>query len=159
AIDKIENIGIEKVKEELKSKGFSQNAIVWIEQVIIKKGNSNEMLDVLTNYLHASEIGQKGISEMREIFGKTSNLKLQTSNLEFDVSLARGLNYYTGAIMEVKAKDVAIGSVAGGGRYDDLTGIFGLPNVSGVGISFGVDRIYDVMEELKLFDALKTEHS
>lgn len=158
AIDKIEKIGIEKVKEELKSKGFSDNAVVWIEQIINRKKSSKEMLDVLTNYLHASKIGQKGILEMREIFEKISDLSLQTA-LEFDISLARGLNYYTGAIIEVKANGVQIGSVSGGGRYDDLTGIFGLPNVSGVGISFGVDRIYDVMEELKLFETLQTEQA
>ena len=159
ALDKLDKIGIEKVKEELFSKEFSKNAVVWIEQVLIQKGNNKEILAVLTNYFHSSEIGRKGISEVEKILDQISNLKSQISNLQLDISLARGLNYYTGAIIEVKAKDVYIGSICGGGRYDDLTGIFGLPNVSGVGISFGVDRIYDVMEELKLFDELKSEQS
>ena len=157
AIDKLDKIGIEKVKEELSEKGFSENAIVWIEQVLIKKGNTKEILVVLENYFHASETGKKGISEIENIFSTISNFKLQTSNLEIDISLARGLNYYTGAILEVKANDVQIGSICGGGRYDDLTGIFGLPNVSGVGISFGADRIYDVMNEKNLFPDFSSE--
>jgi histidyl-tRNA synthetase len=161
-LDKLDKIGIEKVKEELKEKGFNDNAVAWIEQILIQKGDSNEMLDVLDNYLSGLETGKKGIEEMKIILDLILNFELRASNLEFDVSLARGLNYYTGTIFEVKVNDprsTFTSSILGGGRYDDLTGIFGLPNVSGVGISFGVDRIYDVMEEMKLFDQLNLQSS
>jgi histidyl-tRNA synthetase len=146
AIDKLDKIGLEKVNEELKSKGFSSDAIDKLQPIINLKGNYSEKISSLKNILSASEIGKKGIEELEEVFSST-----QTSNLELDITLARGLNYYTGSIIEVKAKDIAIGSICGGGRYDDLTGIFGLPNVSGVGISFGADRIYDVLQEKNLF--------
>ena len=161
AIDKIDKIGIEGVKQELKTKDFSNISIAWLEQILIRKDHPNEMLKVLDNLLFDSEIGKKGIEEIRKIIESFSDFKL-ASTISLDVSLARGLNYYTGAIIEVKVNDSRssfTSSVLGGGRYDDLTGIFGLPNVSGVGISFGVDRIYDVMEEMKLFDQLKLQSS
>ena len=133
AIDKLEKIGLENVKAELLERGLSQEAV-----------------DRLREVLAASETGQKGIAEMETIFGYVERLGIDLQ-VELDLSLARGLNYYTGAIFEVKALDYAIGSICGGGRYDDLTGIFGMPNLSGVGISFGADRIYDVMTGLNLF--------
>jgi histidyl-tRNA synthetase len=147
AIDKLDKIGLDKVNEELKSKGFSEEAINKLQPIINLKGNYSEKISSLKNILSVSEVGKKGIEEVEEVFSHLSSL----SNLELDITLARGLNYYTGSIIEVKAKDVSIGSICGGGRYDDLTGIFGLPNVSGVGISFGADRIYDVLQEKNLF--------
>ncbi|MCX6292368.1 MAG: histidine--tRNA ligase [Bacteroidetes bacterium] len=152
AIDKLDKIGIEKVKEELAGKGFSSASIGWIEEVLKVKGDHKEMLGILKNHLSSSETGKKGIEEIETIFALNPELKIQ--NLELDLSLARGLNYYTGAIIEVKVNDkrsTFTSSICGGGRYDDLTGIFGLPNVSGVGISFGADRIYDVLEEINGF--------
>jgi histidyl-tRNA synthetase len=146
ALDKIDKIGIDKVKEELTGKGFSENSLVWLNEISKVKGKKGETIAVLENYFSFFETGKKGIEEIETIFSMT-----QTKNLELDITLARGLNYYTGSIIEVKAKDVSIGSICGGGRYDDLTGIFGLPNVSGVGISFGADRIYDVLQEKNLF--------
>jgi len=146
AIDKLDKIGLEKVNEELKSKGFSEQAISQLQPIINLKGNYSEKISALKNILSNSETGKKGIEEVEEVFSLT-----QASNIELDITLARGLNYYTGSIIEVKAKDVFIGSICGGGRYDDLTGIFGLPNVSGVGISFGADRIYDVLQEKNIF--------
>jgi histidyl-tRNA synthetase len=148
AIDKLDKIGLDKVNEELTSKGFSHEAIKKLQPIINLKGNYSEKISALKNILAESDIGKKGIEEIEEVF---SNFKLQTSNLELDITLARGLNYYTGSIIEVKANEVSIGSICGGGRYDDLTGIFGLPNVSGVGISFGADRIYDVLQEKNIF--------
>jgi histidyl-tRNA synthetase len=148
AIDKLDKIGLEKVNEELKSKGFSEDAISKLQPIINLKGDYAKKISALKNILSTSEVGNKGIEEVEEIF---SNLKSEISNLELDITLARGLNYYTGSIIEVKANDVSVGSICGGGRYDDLTGIFGLPNVSGVGISFGADRIYDVLQEKNLF--------
>jgi histidyl-tRNA synthetase len=142
---------LDKVNEELRSKGFSEEAINNLQPIINLKGSYAEKIASLRNILSNSEVGKKGIEEVEEIFSSIANLKPQTSNLELDITLARGLNYYTGSIIEVKAKDVSIGSICGGGRYDDLTGIFGLPNVSGVGISFGADRIYDVLNEKNLF--------
>jgi len=155
AYDKLEKVGKEGVVEELKQKGFSEQSIKKLNPFI---SNRNE--DVIDRIITAKDfpVLQKGYDEAFNIVSILSKLKLGHI-VEYDFSLARGLNYYTGAIIEVKAKDVSIGSICGGGRYDDLTGIFGLPNVSGVGISFGVDRIYDVMEELKLFDALITEQT
>lgn len=153
AIDKLDKIGVEKVNEELKSKGLSDEALKKIQPLFSFKGSNEEKLSFLKSYLTTSEIGKKGIEELEYIF----NSEIQNSNLVLDITLARGLNYYTGAIFEVKVNDprsTFTSSVLGGGRYDDLTGIFGLPNVSGVGISFGVDRIYDVMDEMKLFDSL-----
>jgi histidyl-tRNA synthetase len=146
AIDKLDKIGLDKVNEELKSKGFSDEAISKLQPIINLKGSYADKVSALKNILSNSEVGKKGIEEIEEVFSFAN-----VSNLELDITLARGLNYYTGFIIEVKAKDVSIGSICGGGRYDDLTGIFGLPNVSGVGISFGADRIYDVLQEKNLF--------
>jgi histidyl-tRNA synthetase len=154
AIDKLDKIGIDGVNKELAENGISSSSIEKIQPLLSFKGNDSEKLNFLKQLLASSEIGLKGISELECVLkAKPQN---ENSKVELDITLARGLNYYTGAIFEVKA---AIGdfipSITGGGRYDDLTGIFGLPNVSGVGISFGVDRIYDVMEELNLFPAEK----
>lgn len=151
ALDKLDKTGIENVNEELLQKGLSQQAIKTLQPLLEFKGNADEKIIFLKNLLSDSVIGMKGIEELEFVIN-TSNC----SNLEHDLTLARGLNYYTGAIFEVKSQTVSIGSITGGGRYDDLTGIFGLPNVSGVGISFGVDRIYDVMEETGLFDKLES---
>jgi histidyl-tRNA synthetase len=150
AIDKLDKIGIEGVNKELSEKGLTTEAVQKLQPILFLKGDSFSKLEDLKKILSSSETGLKGISEVECVFEylKTVNV---SADLEFELTLARGLNYYTGAIFEVKAKDASIGSIAGGGRYDDLTGIFGLPNVSGVGISFGADRIYDVLNELKLF--------
>ncbi len=150
AIDKLDKIGLEKVNEELVSKGIPQAAIDKLQPIILLEGNNKDKLDILRNSLSGSEIGLKGVDEIEYILNKYSLLGL-TSELQLDLTLARGLNYYTGAIFEVKALDVQIGSISGGGRYDNLTGIFGLPNVSGVGISFGADRIFDVLNQLELY--------
>jgi histidyl-tRNA synthetase len=150
AIDKLDKIGIEKVKEELAQKGLTETHVNTIEEYLSIKGNDVEKLTQLKKLIGNSETGRKGIEEIEYILNyeqpQTPNPKLQT-----DFTLARGLNYYTGIIFEVKAVNVQMGSIGGGGRYDDLTGLFGVPDVPGVGISFGVDRIYDVMEELNLF--------
>ena len=148
AIDKLDKIGLEKVKEELTQRGLTAEQISIIEKYLLITGSNEEKLQQIKSLLGESEIGKQGIEEL-----ETVNLQSQISNLQFDFTLARGLNYYTGIIFEVKAKNVQMGSIGGGGRYDDLTGLFGVPNIPGVGISFGVDRIYDVMEELKLFPA------
>ncbi len=150
AIDKLEKIGLEKVNIELSEKGVSDEAILKLQPILALEGNSAEKINQLENVLSASEIGMKGVDEIKTLFGYIEKLNLQTE-VELDLTLARGLNYYTGAIFEVKAKDVAIGSICGGGRYDDLTGIFGLPDVSGVGVSFGAERIFDVLTQLELF--------
>jgi len=150
AIDKLEKIGIEKVKEELKANGLSEKSIEKIENYINIQGSNSEKLEKIETITGGSETGKKGIEELKFILGFLNNEdSKQTINLDF--TLARGLNYYTGTIYEVKAKDVQIGSIGGGGRYDDLTGLFGVPNMPGVGISFGLDRIYEVMEELNIF--------
>lgn len=148
AIDKLDKIGIEKVKEELSQRGLKDQVAI-IENYLSIKGSNEEKIQQLRNLVGENENGNKGIEELQYIL----NYKLQTQNskLAVDFTLARGLNYYTGIIFEVKANNVEMGSIGGGGRYDDLTGLFGVPNIPGVGISFGVDRIYDVMEELKLF--------
>lgn len=151
AIDKLDKIGVEGVEKELRERGFSDEAITNIGSFLSWTGSNAEKLTRMEAVLSNSEIGKKGIEELRFIFKYIDLLGLEKAELEFDVTLARGLNYYTGAIFEVKANGVQMGSICGGGRYDDLTGIFGLPNVSGVGISFGADRIYDVMNELNLF--------
>jgi len=152
AIDKLDKIGLEKVNEELISKGLSENAINQLQPLIELKGTNQEKIEVLKQMLSGSEIGKKGIEEMEYIFSRVSSKA--NSEVELDITLARGLNYYTGAIFEVKANAGGLtSSICGGGRYDDLTGIFGLPNVSGVGISFGADRIYDVLNDLNLFPA------
>lgn len=150
AIDKLDKIGLEKVNEELLSKDLSQEAIDKLQPIILLEGSNSQKLQTLKTSLAASEIGLKGVEELEFILAKTELINLK-SELELDLTLARGLNYYTGAIIEVKALDVQIGSITGGGRYDNLTGIFGLPGVSGVGISFGADRIFDVLNQLDLY--------
>ncbi|MBN1990006.1 MAG: histidine--tRNA ligase [Bacteroidales bacterium] len=151
AIDKIDKIGIDAVNKELEEKGIPREGIEKLQPVITLSGTNEQKLSTLKGVLAQSEVGMKGIEEVEAILSYLSGLGAMHVDIELDLSLARGLNYYTGAIFEVKAKDVAIGSICGGGRYDDLTGIFGLKNVSGVGVSFGADRIYDVMLQLNLF--------
>lgn len=150
AIDKLDKIGIEKVKEELTERGLNNDQINIIEKYLSITGTSDEKIIQLESLIGNNETGQQGIMEIKHVL---SNSQLSTINCQLipDFTLARGLNYYTGIIFEVKALNVQMGSIGGGGRYDDLTGLFGVPNVPGVGISFGVDRIYDVMEELQLF--------
>ena len=150
AIDKLEKIGIDNVRAELSERGLEQEAIDRLQPILELSGSNSEKLNKLRDVISCSETGLKGIAEMEEIFGYVEALGLNLP-IELDLSLARGLNYYTGAIFEVKSMDYAIGSICGGGRYDDLTGIFGMPDTSGVGISFGADRIYDVMTGLNLF--------
>jgi histidyl-tRNA synthetase len=150
AIDKLDKIGLEKVNDELASNGISEAAIRKLQPFLQLSGNTREKLEQLKQVLASSEIGLEGIREVAYIFDKADRVSLR-NELVLDLTLARGLNYYTGAIIEVKALDAEIGSIAGGGRYDNLTGIFGMPGVSGVGISFGADRIYDVLEQLGLF--------
>jgi histidyl-tRNA synthetase len=150
AIDKLDKIGIEKVKEELSQRGLDEAQINTIEKYLAIDGSNEEKLLAATALIGNTEIGKAGIKEVVYVLNY-SQLTTHNSQLTTDFTLARGLNYYTGIIFEVKAKGVQMGSIGGGGRYDDLTGLFGVPNVPGVGISFGVDRIYDVMEELKLF--------
>jgi histidyl-tRNA synthetase len=157
AIDKLDKIGEDEVVKELKEKGVSDKAIDIIKPLFSLKGSNAEVIAKMRTILASSEIGQKGLDELEYIFSKVTALGLQRAKLELDITLARGLNYYTGAIFEVKANGVSIGSICGGGRYDDLTGIFGLKNVSGVGISFGADRIYDVLNELNLFPEFTSE--
>lgn len=151
AIDKLDKIGWEKVQEELAQKHFNSQAITQLAPIINLKPGNREKIEFLKTFLTKSEIGLKGIAELEEVFSLLQNYGENEANVDFDVVLARGLTYYTGAIFEVKVHGVSIGSVSGGGRYDNLTGVFGLPGVPGVGFSFGVDRIYDVMEELGLF--------
>ena len=150
AIDKLDKIGIDHVNEELREKGLSEEQIKKLQPIISLDGNNNEKLDVIAEVLSTSEVGLKGIDEIRFILDalKMTGLK---NEIQLDLTLARGLNYYTGAIFEVKAMDVQIGSITGGGRYDNLTGIFGMPGLSGVGISFGVDRIFDVINALDIY--------
>jgi len=150
AIDKLDKIGPEKVNEELAERGLDAKAIAKLQPIINLQGSNAEKLAQISQVLAASTEGLKGISEISEILKMAEIMEIK-SPVELDLTLARGLNYYTGAIIEVKAADVAMGSICGGGRYDNLTGIFGLPGISGVGISFGADRIYDVMNELTLF--------
>ena len=146
AIDKLDKIGLEKVNDELRERGLSEEAIDKLQPILALEGNNAEKLETIARILADNEVGTKGVEEMRTILDLAKD---QTLPIELD--LTRGLNYYTGAIFEVKALDVQIGSITGGGRYDNLTGIFGLPDVSGVGISFGADRIYDVLAELELY--------
>ena len=150
AIDKLEKIGIDNVRAELSERGLEQEAIDRLQPILELSGSNAEKINKLRDVISCSETGLKGIAEMEEIFGYVDALGISLP-IELDLSLARGLNYYTGAIFEVKAMDYAIGSICGGGRYDDLTGIFGMSDTSGVGISFGADRIYDVMTGLNLF--------
>lgn len=151
AIDKLDKIGQEGVEKEMREKGISDEAIEIIKPLFQLTGSNSENLIQMENFLATSEIGLKGIEELRFVLDQTEALGLEKATVQFDVTLARGLNYYTGAIFEVKVNDVKMGSICGGGRYDDLTGLFGMPDVSGVGISFGADRIYDVLTELNLF--------
>ncbi len=151
AIDKLDKIGEDGVVEELKNKGVSEEAILKIKPLFHLEGDNEAVLNQLTKYLQNSEIGLKGVDELTEVLDTVKELGLQRGTLKLDVTLARGLNYYTGAIFEVKALGVKMGSICGGGRYDDLTGLFGLKGLSGVGISFGADRIFDVLNELDLF--------
>ncbi len=152
AIDKIDKIGIDKVNDELAERGLTAGAIAALQPILAISGSLDERLDSLAGILAGNEIGQKGIEELRFVTRTTVALGLR-AELDLDVSLARGLNYYTGTIIEVKARDVEIGSITGGGRYDNLTSVFGLPGLSGVGISFGADRIYDVLNSLDLYPA------
>jgi len=155
AIDKLDKIGLDKVKEELVQRGLTEAQISIIEKYLLLEGNNTEKLEALKALVGDNATGKKGIEEIEFILQYQSATNGQQPVTDF--TLARGLNYYTGIIFEIKAKNVQMGSIGGGGRYDDLTGLFGVPNVPGVGISFGVDRIYDVMEELKLFpDAVQT---
>ena len=150
AIDKIDKIGIDKVNEELREKGLPDEAIAGIQPLLKLKGSNEDKIRFLKEFLDSSEIGKKGIDELETVLRETEKLGI-SCEVEVDVSLARGLNYYTGIIIEVKALDVEIGSITGGGRYDNLTGVFGMPDISGVGISFGADRIYDVLNQLSLY--------
>ncbi|KJF42002.1 histidine--tRNA ligase [Draconibacterium sediminis] len=150
AIDKLDKIGLEKVNAEMLDKGISQDAVDKLQPILKLEGNTVEKLAQIETVIGGTEIGAKGIAEMRTMFAYLQNIELNTT-VELDLTLARGLNYYTGAIFEVKSNDVQIGSICGGGRYDDLTGIFGMPDVSGVGVSFGAERIYDVLVQLDAF--------
>lgn len=150
AIDKLDKIGLDKVNEELRTDGISEEAIAKLQPVITLSGSNEEKLKVMEDFLASSEVGMKGIEELRFILNAASQVDLN-NELQLDLTLARGLNYYTGAIFEVKALDTPMGSITGGGRYDNLTGIFGMPGISGVGISFGADRIYDVLNTLDLY--------
>lgn len=150
AIDKIDKIGLENVNAELLEKGLSQAAVDALQPLLTLSGSNEEKLATLSTLLASSEVGMKGVEELRYVL-TNSEAQQPKGVVELDVSLARGLNYYTGTIIEVKAKDVAIGSITGGGRYDNLTGVFGMPGTSGVGISFGADRIYDVLNTLELY--------
>jgi len=150
AIDKLDKIGHKKVNEELASIGISMDSINKLQPILLLSGTSSNKMNKLREVLNDSEIGLKGVEEMEYVFDKVASLDIK-NNIELDLTLARGLNYYTGTIVEVKADDAEMGSITGGGRYDNLTGIFGLPDVSGVGISFGADRIYDVLTQLEMF--------
>lgn len=150
AIDKIDKIGIEKVNEELLEKGISEASVKKLQPILELKGDNSFKIKTMEEFLKSSEVGLRGIDELKEVLNLTQSIN-PVAELEVDFSLARGLNYYTGTIIEVKAKDVEIGSITGGGRYDNLTGVFGLEGLSGVGISFGADRIYDVLNALDLY--------
>jgi histidyl-tRNA synthetase len=157
AIDKLDKIGLNGVVNELLTKGFTQEDINQLEPVILLQGTNAEKLESLKAILASSAIGLKGIEELETIFTYLQSFSLQKATIELDITLARGLNYYTGAIFEVKTNETAMGSIGGGGRYDDLTGMFGLKGLTGAGISFGADRIYDVLEELQLFPTSNTQ--
>ena len=158
AIDKLDKIGLENVNKELEEKGIPTKAIEKLQPIILLSGTNREKLAILKQELAASETGMKGIEELELIFDKIELLGIRCE-FELDLTLARGLNYYTGAIFEVKALDVQIGSITGGGRYDNLTGVFGMPGISGVGISFGADRIFDVLNQLELYPEDTTQSS
>lgn len=150
AIDKMDKIGLDNVNAELREKGLTDNAVAALQPLLTLSGSNDEKLATLSQLLGASEQGMKGLDELRFVLSQVAQLGVR-SQVELDVSLARGLNYYTGTILEVKACDVEIGSITGGGRYDNLTGVFGMPGISGVGISFGADRIFDVLNALDLY--------
>ncbi len=150
AMDKLDKTGIDKVNDELIQRGITYESVVKLQPILTLEGKIKSKFDALTALFNDSEIGRKGLEEMRTVLEYLKEMTLH-NKFDFDITLARGLSYYTGTIVEVKAMDAAMGSICGGGRYDDLTGIFGLPGMSGVGISFGADRIYDVMNELNLF--------
>ena len=150
AIDKLDKIGLDNVRAELRERGLDEQQIQALDPVFALEGDACQKLAALDSMFASVEVGKNGVAELRELFGYIDAAQLQC-HVELDLTLARGLNYYTGAIFEVKARDVSIGSICGGGRYDNLTGIFGMPDVSGVGISFGADRIYDVLTELDAF--------
>lgn len=158
AIDKMDKIGLEKVNEEIASKGISDEAIAKLQPILKLSGSNTEKLEQLKVVLAASEVGLKGVTELETIFTLCEAMKVETK-IDLDLTLARGLNYYTGAIFEVKALDVEMGSITGGGRYDNLTGVFGMEGVSGVGISFGADRIYDVLNTLNLYPETSIEQT
>ena len=152
AIDKLDKIGIDNVNQELREDGLTDEQIKKLQPIIMLSGTNEEKLQTISTVLKDSEIGMRGVEEIRTILAPlTSNGSALKNEIQLDLTLARGLNYYTGAIFEVKALDVQIGSITGGGRYDNLTGIFGMPGLSGVGISFGADRIYDVLNQLDLY--------
>lgn len=164
AIDKIDKIGLENVNAELLENGLNEKAIEKLRPILTLSGTNKEKLAVMAEILKDSEEGKAGIEEMKTVMEGYENLVKNSADrphaeLEIDFSLARGLNYYTGTIIEVKAKDASIGSISGGGRYDNLTGVFGMPGITGVGVSFGADRIYDVLNELNLFPEDTTETS
>ena len=159
ALDKLDKIGVEKVKQELSDKGLSEDSINKLDLLFTLKGTSDEKLSTLRQFLADSEIGLKGVEELTFIIDSFKSIKLKSAKLEIDVTLARGLDYYTGAIIEVVANDVNIGSVGGGGRYDNLTGVFGLDNMPGVGISFGFDRICLVMDTLNLYPEIQKSNT
>ncbi len=151
AIDKLDKIGEEKVKEELRGRGFFETSLITLFEILNFKGSTQQKIEFLSSKFSNTPSGQKGITDFKEVLNLLTGYGATEDHVEFDIALARGLSYYTGCIFEVKINHVSIGSVSGGGRYDNLTGVFGLPGVSGVGFSFGVDRLYDAMEELKLF--------
>lgn len=151
AIDKLDKIGIDKVLDELRLKSFEESALSKIRGILSLPVTGLEGVNAVSEMLSSVELGQQGLLEIKQVVDHLNSFGLEEKNLDFDVTLARGLSYYTGAILEVKVNNVKIGSVSGGGRYDNLTGVFGVPDVPGIGFSFGVDRIYDVMEELELF--------
>ena len=151
AIDKLDKIGLDNVNQELREDGLSEEQIAKLQPIISLEGSNDEKLDTIAEVLKDSEVGLKGVEEIRFILSTLNTLANLKNEIQLDLTLARGLNYYTGAIFEVKALDVQIGSITGGGRYDNLTGIFGMPGISGVGISFGVDRIFDVLNALDCY--------
>jgi histidyl-tRNA synthetase len=159
AIDKLDKIGIDKVKDEMLEKGISSAAVEKLDPILNMQGAISEKLKTMRDVLSNSVVGLEGVDEIQKVMDKLSALGLENTEIDFDLTLARGLNYYTGSIFEVQAKGVQMGSIGGGGRYDDLTGIFGLKNMPGIGISFGLDRIYLVLEELNLFPSLEADYT
>ena len=157
AIDKLDKIGLDLVKEEMLQKGISDSAIKKIEPILIMEGDTFAKIATMRSVLADSEIGIEGVNEVQTVINKVLSLGLESADLDFDLTLARGLNYYTGSIFEVEVKGVNMGSIGGGGRYDDLTGVFGLKDLPGIGISFGLDRIYLVLEELDVLPSLEAD--